>query len=267
MSSMLNKQDYLQALQRALAGLPPEAAARTMAYYEQRFIDGMAAGRSEAEIAAGLDEPQKIALTLRASTHLHAFEQKQTPANLARMLVSGLGLLVFNLFMVVPALVYSALLLTLFVVALALYIGGIAITASGLAGANELVLDGPFRELISDWDGDADTPRQTKILIGEDGINISQEPKAAAADAAATDADVDSGDTSDVIRKAEALANHGLHISTDSAHGSRTTQALFGIAMLIGGIAIFLTGLVVTKYTLVGARRYIEMNFSLLRGR
>jgi hypothetical protein len=29
---------------------------------------------------------------------------------------------------------------------------------------------------------------------------------------------------------------------------------------------MFLVGLVVTKYTLVGIKRYVEMNFSLLRG-
>ncbi|HEV7814304.1 MAG TPA: DUF1700 domain-containing protein [Janthinobacterium sp.] len=271
----MSKLEYLDALRRALAGLPPQAAARTMAYYEQRFIDGLAGGRSEAQIAAELDDPKKIALTLRASTHLHSFEQKKTPVKLLRMLISAIGLLVFNLFMVVPALVYSALLMALFATALAFYIGGIAITASGLSGANELVLDGPFRQLLSDWDGDNDSSMQTRILIEGNAINIFQEPKAAnradtdkpesGADADAS-GDEDNHEEPGVIRKAEALAGHGLHISTDMEHGSRTTQALFGLGMLIGGIAMFLVGLVVTKYTLVGIKRYVEMNFSLLRG-
>lgn len=277
MSSMPNKQAYLSALKNALAGLPPEAAARTLAYYEQRFVDGAAAGRGEAEIAATLDEPSKIALTLRASTHLHAFEHRQNPANLARMLVSAGGLLIFNLFMVVPALVYSALLLTLFGVSLGLYIGGIAITASGLAGANELVLDGPLRALVSEWDGDFNPGSQTRIVIAEDGINIvkdahgpSDSDGAAAPSDSGADSDddaVNAVDTGDVIHKAEALASHGLHISTGSDYGARTTQALFGLGMLIGGIALFLVGLVIGHYTLRGAKRYVEMNFSLLRGR
>jgi uncharacterized membrane protein len=282
MSAITNKQAYLAALKSALAGLPPEAAARTMAYYEQRFVDGEAAGRGEAEIAAGLDEPSKIALTLRASTHLHAFEQKQNPANLARMLVSAGGLLIFNLFMVVPALVYSALLLTLFGVSLGMYIGGIAITASGLAGANELVLDGPLRALVSEWDGDANPGSETRIIIADDGINIVKDahpardsdgataaPSNSSDDNDANDANDAGGtdDSGDVIRKAEALASHGLHISTGSDYGSRTTQALFGLGMLIGGIALFLVGLVIGNYTLRGAKRYVEMNFSLLRGR
>ena len=61
----MNKQAYLDALQKALAGLPPETVARTMAYYEQRFIDGMVAGRSEEEIAEELGEPRKIAMDCR----------------------------------------------------------------------------------------------------------------------------------------------------------------------------------------------------------
>ncbi|MEG0884594.1 MAG: DUF1700 domain-containing protein, partial [Janthinobacterium sp.] len=64
----MNKQDYLDALRRALTGLPPDLVAKTLDYYEQTFIDGAAAGRSEHEIADDLGDPKKIALTLRGST-------------------------------------------------------------------------------------------------------------------------------------------------------------------------------------------------------
>jgi uncharacterized membrane protein len=102
----MNKQAYLDALAKALAGLPPETVAKTLAYYEQRFVDGAAAGRSEEDIANELGEPRKIAITLRANVHMTAFEQKKTPVNATRMLMSGIGLAIFNLFMVVPAMVY-----------------------------------------------------------------------------------------------------------------------------------------------------------------
>jgi hypothetical protein len=36
--------------------------------------------------------------------------------------------------------------------------------------------------------------------------------------------------------------------------------------MVLGGIALFLLSLVVTRYTVVGIKRYIQMNFSLLKG-
>lgn len=41
----MSKNEYLDALKKALAGLPPDVAAKTMAYYEQRFIDSLAAGK------------------------------------------------------------------------------------------------------------------------------------------------------------------------------------------------------------------------------
>jgi uncharacterized membrane protein len=276
----MNRLEYLAALRRALTGLPPEAAARTMAYYEQRFVDGEAAGLSDADISATLDAPKKIALTLRASTHLSSFEQKKTPLGLVRLLISSVGLLIFNLFMVVPALVYASLLIALYATALGLYIGGVAITASGLSGANELVLQGPLKELVSDWNADHDQPMQTRITIGNHGINVHQEPR----DEGKTDVEVDvkaefkddddsaTDDRNDgetrhgVLRKAESLAESGLRISTDMDQRSRTTQAIIGIGMVLGGIVMFLVSLVVTKYTLIGIRRYLEMNFSLLRG-
>src|SRR5450830_839945 len=167
---MMNKQDYLDSLRHALAGLPPDLVAKTLDYYEQTFIEGAAAGRSEHEIADDLGEPKKIALTLRSSTHRQAFEQKKTPVNLLRLLVSLVGLAIFNLFMVVPAAVYAALLATLYAVGLSFYLAGIAITASGLSGANELVLDGPLRHIIIQDDGDV--PSVTHISIGDTGIHI-----------------------------------------------------------------------------------------------
>ena len=262
----MGKLEYLDALKKAMVGLPPEAQAKTLAYYEQRFVDGLAAGFAEEEIAQGLDDPKKIAMTLRANTHLSSFEQKSNPANFLRLGVSALGLAIFNLFMVVPAIVYAALLATMYACALAFYIGGIAITASGLSGANELVLDGPLRHFdIADGRGG-----QTKISIGDTGIRVYEDRagrnRAEPPPAEDADGDGEPDASSKVIKRAEEVAGHGIRISTDLDAGSRTTQTFFGLSMVVGSIILFLLSLVVTKYTFVGIRRYIDMNFSLLKG-
>ena len=168
----MGKLEYLDALKRAMLGLPPDIQARTLAYYEQRFVDGVAAGQGEPDVARELDDPKKIAMTLRASAHLDAFNEKKNPASLLRFAVSAIGLAIFNLFMIVPAVVYSALLFALYACALAFYLAGIATTASGLAGANELVLDWPSRFVTIDDDGRG---RQMRIEIGDRGINVTQE--------------------------------------------------------------------------------------------
>ncbi len=259
----MSKLEYLDALKRAMAGLPPETIAKTLGYYEQRFVDGEAAGQTEAAVAEGLGDPKKIAITLRTNAHLKAFEEKRNPATLLRLLVSVVGLAIFNLFMVVPALVYGALLTAMYACAFAFYVAGIAITASGMSGANELVLTGPFHEMIKNDESFSDDTSQTRVSISESGVRVFQE---SSDQQQAGDEEDDGESASKVIKHAEAVAGRGLHISTSLDDGSRATQSVFGIGMVLAGILLFLLGLVVTKYTLIGIKRYLEMNFSLLKG-
>lgn len=243
----MGKLEYLDALKRAMAGLPPELQARTLAYYEQCFVDAAALGRPETAVAEELGEPKKIAMTLRANAHLaqiQALQNARDPVSLVRTAVSAVGLGIFNLFMVVPALVYGALLASLFAAAMCFYVGGIAITASGLAGANELLLQGPFQQIVTDDNGEP-SEVQTRININETGIHVRQEK-----------VDPDSAPES----------RRGVRIETDVDTDSRTTQTFFGIGLVLGGIALFLLSLVITRYTLIGIRRYVHMNLSLLKG-
>ena len=253
----MGKLEYLEALKRALLGLPPELQAKTLAWYEQRFVDGMAAGRPEAEIARELDDPKKVALTLRSNTHIHAFAEQKNPASLLRMLVSVLGLLIFNLFMVIPAAVVGSLLAALYLGALGFYIGGIAITASGLSGANELVLDGPLRHVIQ---GGAGERVSTRVSIGETGIEVQEDSRDKAAAAEGADS------PSRVVRGAERVAGSGIRISTGMDEESRATQTALGLSSVLGGIVLFLVALVLTRHAALGIKRYVQMNLSLLRG-
>jgi len=260
----MGKYEYLEALKKAMAGLPPDVIARTLAYYEQRFIDSLAAGRAEDEIAADLDEPRKIAMTLRANAHMSAFEQKKSPVNAMRMMVSFVGLAIFNLFMVIPAMVYGAILMAIYVSAFGFYIGGIAITASGLAGANELVLSGPFRHMIV-LDDDSDDPAvsmQTKVSIGHTGIRVFQEPSPALQ----AQLDEETSRSEQLLDSAEAVAGSGVRISTDFDSASRATQTAIGTGFVLLGIMLSLLSVVVTKFTVVGIKRYVQMNFALLKG-
>jgi uncharacterized membrane protein len=260
----MGKLEYLDALKRAMLGLPPELQAKTLAWYEQRFVDGMAAGRPEAEIARELDDPKKVALTLRTNTHMHAFKEQKNPATLVRLLVSVLGLLIFNLFMVIPAAVFGSLLAALYAGAFAFYISGIAITASGLAGANELVLDGPLRHIVG---ADVAEGVHTRVSIGEHGIEVSQDKDARPEAGARADARAgrDASETERVVRGAERVAG-GIRISTDMDEDARATQTVLGLAMVLGGIVLFLVSIVVTRYAALGVKRYLQMNLSLLRG-
>ena len=258
----MGKQDYLDALAKAMAGLPPETAARTLAYYEQRFIDGLTVGRSEAEIAAELDEPRKIAMTLRANAHMAALEARKSPAGFARATFTFVGLAVFNLFMVVPAAVCAALLMALYFSSAGFYVSGIAITSSGLAGANEIVLSGPLHNIVGvTTDNDDERHAQTRISIGEDGIHVEEE---ALSDVPANGT---ASRSSRILDSAEAMADGSVRIEIDREGSSRAAQTTLGAGLILGGIALFLLSLVLTRYTALGLKRYVQMNYSLLRGR
>lgn len=249
----MGKLEFLAALRRAMAGLQPELQARTLAYYEQRFVDAHNNGIDEAAVAQDLGDPGRIAMTLRANTHLSSFDKDAAVArpraprsvgSLVRLFFSSLGLAIFNLFMVVPAAVFGSLLAALFASGLAFYISGIAITSSGLAGANELVLDGPFRYMRVSGDTSVRNVWRTRITIDETGINVTQDKPPP-----------DSGRDSP-----------GILITTDVDPDSRTMQTLLGLSLVLGGICLLLLGLVISRYTFIGIKRYVQMNIALLRG-
>jgi len=258
----MGKLEYLDALKRALMGLPPETQARTLAWYEQRFVDGAASGRPEQDVAAELGDPRQVAVTLRTSAHLAELKDKKPPSNMARVIVSGIGLLIFNLFMLIPAAVFASLLMSLYLSAFGVYVSGIAVTASGLAGSNELVLSAPLTRMVISDDGEP-VESQTRVSIGANGIQVSDEPAPGADDA---DPQADADQRSRVLRGAEAVAERKIQITTELDPGSRTTQVAFGCALILGGIALFLLSIVLTRYTLLGIRRYVNMNLSLLKG-
>jgi uncharacterized membrane protein len=251
----MGKMEYLDALKRAMIGLPPDVQAKTLAYYEQRFVDGIAAGRSEDEIGRELDDPKKIAMTLRASAHLNSFSETKNPANLLRFLVSAVGLAIFNLFMVVPAAVFGALLTALYACAFAFYLGGVVITASGLAGANEFTFREPIRHMRAD---SGEPQREATVTIGPHGIQVYKDK-----DSAPTV--VIEGEPESVIRENSGAGR--IRISTDMDEATRKTQIAVGAGMILGGIALLLLSLVITRYTFIGIRRYLQMNLSLLKGR
>lgn len=265
----MNKQAYLDALKQAMQGLPPETVAKTLAYYEQRFIDGLVAGRSEAEVYQELDEPRKVAMTLRANVHLSAFEQKKTPVNLARVMVSFIGLAIFNLFMVIPAMVYASLLGAIYVSAFAFYIAGIALVSSGLSGQNELALEGPLRHVMEFTNSHFDPNEEEDIqgwrmAINGMGVQVSKDPDSTDTSG---NGDENLSRSGRLLNRAEAVATGDLRITTDFDSGARTSQSLIGFGLILGGIGLCLVSIVVTRYTMIGLKRYVAMNVSLLRGR
>jgi uncharacterized membrane protein len=124
----MTKTEFLDTLRRRLAGLPPSEIDELISDYAAHFTDGVAAGRSEAEIAAALGDPMRLARELRAEAGFRRWETARTPANFFAVLFGFLALIAVDFVFLLPLL--GALALFAFVaglVLLALCIAGFAV--------------------------------------------------------------------------------------------------------------------------------------------
>ena len=69
----MNKQEYLEALNRALSGIPEGEKQKTLDYYTEIIDDAMEEGEEEASIIARLDAPSDIGRRLIDETPLRKF--------------------------------------------------------------------------------------------------------------------------------------------------------------------------------------------------
>ncbi|HTR85914.1 MAG TPA: DUF1700 domain-containing protein [Reyranella sp.] len=128
----MTRLEFLDILRQRLAGLPPREIDELVGDYASHFADGMAAGRSEAEIAEALGDPVRLARELRAEAGLRRWETEHTPANFFGALVGFIALIAVDFVFLLPLL--GALALFVLVNGLAM----IGLCIAGLALAMRL---------------------------------------------------------------------------------------------------------------------------------
>jgi uncharacterized membrane protein len=117
----MTRLEFLDTLRRRLAGLPPAEIDDLVADYATHFADGMAAGRSEADIAQALGDPMRLARELRAEAGFRRWETERTPGSFFAVLFGFLALVAVDFVFLLPLLGGLAL--------LALCIAGLALLA------------------------------------------------------------------------------------------------------------------------------------------
>lgn len=100
----MTRQAFMARLRAGLAGLPPKTQADLMADYEAHFTEGAAAGRSEADVAAALGDPGRLARELRAEIGLQRWEARPSPSNAAGAVFALIGLGALDIFILLPVL-------------------------------------------------------------------------------------------------------------------------------------------------------------------
>ena len=100
----MTRLEFLDTLRRRLSGLPQAEIDELIADYAAHFADGKAAGRSEAEIAAALGDPMRLARELRAEAGFRRWETARTPANFFAVLFGFLALIAVDFVFLLPLL-------------------------------------------------------------------------------------------------------------------------------------------------------------------
>lgn len=128
----MTRADFMQRLRRGLAGLPPSAQAEILSDYETHFADGAAEGRAEAEVAAALGDPGRLARELRLEAGLKRWEEERNPAAAAGAVMALVGLGAVDILILLPLLTaVVSVIAGLFVAAISVFITGGAILVAG----------------------------------------------------------------------------------------------------------------------------------------
>jgi uncharacterized membrane protein len=122
----MTKDQFLAALRDHLTGVSQATADDILADYASHFDEGMAAGRSEADIAAALGDPARLARELRAQAGLKRWEEERSPSAAAGAVLAILSLGAIDLLILLPVLlVVCSLIFAFGCVAAALSVAGV----------------------------------------------------------------------------------------------------------------------------------------------
>ncbi len=130
---MSDRERFLSKLRAGLKGLPPSTVNDIIGDYTAHFTEAVAHGRSEAEVAAKLGDPTRIARELRAEAGLKRWEQERSAAAALGAIVAVLGLATIDLFILLPLLVaVGAVLFALLVTAVSMCLAGVLLLVFAL---------------------------------------------------------------------------------------------------------------------------------------
>ena len=100
----MTRQAFMARLREGLRGLPAQTVADFVADYEAHFTDGEAAGRTEAEVAAALGDPDRLAREIRAESSMTRGREDRSPGAAAAAVFAVLGLGAIDILILLPIL-------------------------------------------------------------------------------------------------------------------------------------------------------------------
>lgn len=130
----MTRDEFLKKLHSGLTGLRQDAIDDIMSDYDAHFDAAADEGRSEAEVAAALGDPARLARELRLEAGVRRWEEVRTPSSAVSAIVAVLGLGAIDILVLAP------ILLPVLGVIIGLYVAIVGIFIAGGA----LLITGPF---------------------------------------------------------------------------------------------------------------------------
>jgi uncharacterized membrane protein len=253
----MNKTEYMNTLRHELQGLPATVIDATLASYEKKFQDGMSLGLSETDIAQKLANPRLVAAQQRANARFQNLKNNLGPGNIFGFFIALIGLVIFNLFMLVPAILYGVFLFCAYFFSMALYLSATVMIAASLSGVPTMEFKLPgnhYRHSVAH-----DVRSFQHSHLGSVSVDIS-----------GTGIMVNKDQADKLIHLPEAREDVVFH--TDHQPGTiqiknrmETRHFFVGISMLIGATGLLLLCLWLTRLSVIGFGKYLLWTVSMLR--
>ena len=131
----MTRAEFISRLRRGLGGLPAATIDEVVADHEAHFDEAIATGRNEAEVAAALGDPGRLAREVRMEAGLRRWEEEKNPSAAAGAIFAVLGLGAIDILILLPLLmgVLSALFGVLVSVVALFFAGGVVFAVGPFA--------------------------------------------------------------------------------------------------------------------------------------
>ncbi len=128
----MTRAEFISRLRRGLNGLPASTINEIVADHEAHFDEAVAAGRAEAEVAAALGDPARLAREVRVEAGLKRWDEEKNPSAAAAAIFAVLGLGAIDILILLPLLMgVLGALFGVFVAVIAMFFAGGVVFAAG----------------------------------------------------------------------------------------------------------------------------------------
>lgn len=252
----MNKTEYMNLLQHEMQDLPSDVQARLKADVEQKFSQGQAQGKTEAEVCDSLSTPRVVAAQARASTRFNHLKKDFSIANLFGLIIALIGLMIFNFLMIIPAFAYGIFIFASYIGSLAVWAAGVGILAASMSGVPEVKFKaGPqhwHTHSHNSYDHKHYGARNIRVDVNEHGITIDKQDA--------------KNLTEDLVHAAPSAMHFDGEISTVTIKNHMQGRHFFlGLSLLALGTGFFLLCLMLTRLSFIGLKKYLLWNVAILR--